>query len=330
MRVFKRVLLAALSACALFAIVALSACGASAAKDVIRIGTMPTEDILPLWVAEQENLFSDAGLDVEIVVFDSASSLSAALTAGEVDMAMTDPMRAAKLAESGTDLSMEWVTLGAEPAQGRFGILVAPDSGFASLSDLKQGSKGVGVASNTVPEYVFDKLCAQEGIDSSSIVTSEVASLPDRFSLVSAGQLDAAALPASLLDLGEAQGMVVLADDTQGQNLSQSVMVARASFVEGDGASELVKIAEIWDEAAQQINADPESYRELLIEKANLNEKVASTYPISQYPSALTADGALAHPAAELIEPVLAWMAQKGYLEGALVYNEDDGTIVSS
>ena len=29
----------------------------------IRIGTLPTEDALPLWVAEQDGLFEKAGLD---------------------------------------------------------------------------------------------------------------------------------------------------------------------------------------------------------------------------------------------------------------------------
>lgn len=37
---------------------------------------MPTEDILPMWVAEQEGLFEKAGVNAEIVVFDSAQGLS--------------------------------------------------------------------------------------------------------------------------------------------------------------------------------------------------------------------------------------------------------------
>lgn len=54
----------------------------------VTIGTMPTEDILPLWIAEQEGLFQEAGVEAEVISFDSAQSLSSAITAGEVDMAM--------------------------------------------------------------------------------------------------------------------------------------------------------------------------------------------------------------------------------------------------
>lgn len=90
----RRLLLVLCSALALVAVLGLGACGTQQETDSIRIGTMPTEDILPMWVAEQEGLFEKAGINAEIVVFDSAQGLSAALTAGEVDIAMTDPMRA--------------------------------------------------------------------------------------------------------------------------------------------------------------------------------------------------------------------------------------------
>ena len=146
------------------------------------------EDICPCGLPSKRVSSSDAGVNAEIVVFDSAQGLSAALTAGEVDIAMTDPMRAVKLCESGTDLSLEWITLGATSEQGRFGVLTSADNGITSLADLANGTKGVGLAANTVPEYVFEQLCVQQGIDPASIPVSEVASLPDRYGLVAAGQ----------------------------------------------------------------------------------------------------------------------------------------------
>lgn len=322
----RRLLLVLCSALALVAVLGLGACGTQQETDSIRIGTMPTEDILPMWVAEQEGLFEKAGINAEIVVFDSAQGLSAALTAGEVDIAMTDPMRAVKLCESGTDLTLEWITLGTTPEQGRFGILTSADSGITSLADLANGTKGVGLAANTVPEYVFEQLCVQQGIDPASIPVSEVASLPDRYGLVAAGQLDAAALPASMLALGEASGLVLLADDTTGENVSQSVMVVRDAYNTGEGAKTLDVVRAVWDEAANLINADSERYRTLLIEKANLNEQVAATYPISEYPMARTANDDPAYPPAELIEPVLSWMSAKGYVTKNVSYDETDGS----
>lgn len=309
--------------------VGLGGCGEKAAA--LRFGTMPTEDSFPMWVAEQEGLFAKAGLDdVEIVTFDSAQALSAALTAGEVDIAMTDPMRAVNLCESGTDVVMEWITLGTEAAQGRFGVLVAGDSGYTSLADIVVDAArhtgeewGVGVGANTVPEYVLDRLCEDEGIDPADLPTVEVASLPDRYGMVASGQLPAAALPASLLAFGEANGLKVLVDDTTGDNISQSVMVARSAYLEDEAGQRAVEqAAEAWDAAVALINDNPDSYRSLLVESANLNEAVAETYPVPTYPEA-----SLGHPVAALITPQIEWMEDKGYLEASATYDEGSGTV---
>lgn len=326
----RRSFLATAAAFAAISAAGLSACSSGKKSNSIRIGTMPTEDILPMWVAEAEGFFKEADVDAKIVVFDSAPNLSAAITAGEVDIAMTDPMRTVKLCESGTDLTMEWVTLGMTPQQGPFGVLTSADSGMNSLADLVAGEKGIGVAANTVPEYVFDRLCEQAGIDPSTIRQEEVPSLPERFNLVSTGKLDAAALPGSMLALGKANGMVILADDTTGDNISQSVMVVRKAYNTGDNAETLKRTRKVWDKAASAINAQPEKYRSLLIEKANLNEKVADTYPISEYPISLTSTGENMYPPAELIDPQIEWMKKKGYSKKNVKYDASNGSITVS
>ena len=298
----------------------------------VRIGTMPTEDFLPMWVAEKEGLFSDAGVDVELITFDSAQTLSSAIAAGEVDMAMVDVMRAAKLDESGTPVVIEWVTLGTESDQGAFGILAPADAPYTTLSEFaaaveagdELASKGIGLAANTVPEYVFEMLAEQEGIDPVVIPTQEVASLPERYSLLASGNLGAAALPASMLDLGVAEGMVLLADDTTGDNISQSVMIARSEFA-ADYQDDVMKVASAWDAAVGLIDEDPGAYIELLAQKANLNGSVVDSYVISEYPLAIEG-GDLARIPAELVDPLIGWMAQKGYLSDDMEYDPGTGT----
>ena len=280
---------------------------------------MPTEDILPLWIAERDGLFAEAGVNAEVISFDSAQSLSAAITAGEVDMAMTDIMRAVKLCESGAPVVLEWVTLGETADQGRFGVLAPSDAPYNTLTEMAAyGASGdapegfgVGVGANTVPEYVFDMLCEEAGLEPGAIPAVEVASLPERYGLVASGNLGGAALPASLLTLGEASGLKLLADDTAGENLSQSVMVARAAFAEEHSAA-VEAVAEAWNAAVALCAENPDAYRELLAEKANINPSIAEGYPISSYPMELH-DGQMQRPALEMVEPVLQWMKQKGY-----------------
>ena len=284
----------------------------------MKIGTMQTEDSLPFWVAERKGLYGEHGAGVEIVTFQSAQELSTAFAAGEIDGAMTDIMVSASLVASGIDLNLEWVTLGATPEQGRFGIQTSPDSGVKSLADL--AGKGIGVGSNTVPEYVMDKLMEAAGVADADIVNEEIKKLPVRYESMANNQVAAAALPGSLLALGEANGMVTLADDTQGVgNVSQSVFAVRSAWLVS-GAKALEGVRAAWNDAVAAIEADPESFRQLLVEKANLPGIVADTYPISSYPEA-------ALPTAEMVNPVLDWMKGKGYLQANVAFDASTGVL---
>lgn len=333
--------LIAVAVVALFASVALTGCSDDATKTTagqqdfspVRIGTMPTEDFLPMWAAEKDGDFEGADVNAELLTFDSAQALSAAIAAGEVDMAMVDIPRSVKLCESGTPVAMEWITLGTDESQGTFGVMAAADAPYSTLKEMqkymetyddKWANGGVGVAANTVPEYVFDMLCNEYEIDPVELNPQEVASLPERYSLMASGNLSAAALPSSLLRLGEASGMKLLAEDAEGVNLSQSVMIATEAFV-ADNEDIVMKVAQAWDAAAESINADPTAYSVLLAEKANLNEAIAQTYPISTYPMALE-NGRFCHPPEDLVELQLIWMAQKGYTTKNVTYDQSTGT----
>lgn len=317
---------AAFVACAAFALAGCAgndsqqdASSDGAKQASIRIGTMQTEDSFPFWVAEQDGLYSANGVsaDVEIVTFQSAQELSTAFAAGEIDAAMTDVQQAAALQLSGVDVQLAWVTLGADASQGRFGIMTCPESGITSLTEL--AGKGIGVGSNTVPEYVMDKLMESAGVPDDQIASEEIKKMPVRYESMVNNQVAAAALPANLLALGEAQGMVLLADDTQGDNISQSVLAVRGGWLEEGGTPTLDIVRDAWNQAVDEINTDPEAYRALLVEKANLPELVADTYAISTYPEA-------ALPTKDMVQPVLDWMLDKGYLVEALTYDEGNGT----
>ncbi|MDO4443274.1 MAG: ABC transporter substrate-binding protein [Slackia sp.] len=293
--------------------------GAQSRPMAMRIGTMQTEDSLPFWVAEQNGSYGDA--QVEIVTFQSAQELLTAFAAGEIDAAMTDVQQAAALQLSGTDVRLGWVTLGADASQGRFGIMTSPESGIESLSEL--AGVGIGVGSNTVPEYVMDKLMEAAGVSADQVVVEEIKKMPVRYESMANNQVAAAALPASLLALGEASGMVLLADDTQGENISQSVLVVRDAWLQDGGASAFDAVRSAWNDAASAIGADPEAYRALLVEKANLPAPVADTYPVSTYPQAEM-------PTEEMVQPVLDWMFEKGYIAQAMTYDANEGTLAAS
>ncbi|MDO9108161.1 MAG: MetQ/NlpA family ABC transporter substrate-binding protein, partial [Coriobacteriia bacterium] len=202
----------------------------------IRIGVLPTEDSLPLWVADKEGLFADAGLDVSFVNFQAAAERDAAFTAGEIDAFMGDIIAAALLEQGGSSVTIGTIMLGATPAEGRFGIAVPADSAYQGLGAL--AGVPVGTSSSTIQEYVLDGLMRQAGVPADKVATEEVKKVPVRFELLMAGKLKAAALPEPFLSLAEAQGAKIIATDTEGENLSQTILGFSDDYLVAPGGIE--------------------------------------------------------------------------------------------
>ncbi|MDO8962915.1 MAG: MetQ/NlpA family ABC transporter substrate-binding protein [Coriobacteriia bacterium] len=280
----------------------------------LRIGTLPTEDTLPLWVAERDDLFKKAGIEVEIISFASAQERDAALTANAIDGFMGDLIAAASLRAGGVPVKVATVMLGATPAEGRFGIAVKPGSKVTSLEGL--ADKPIGTSSGTIQEYVLDQLMIQAGVSPEQIKKEEVKKVPVRFELLMSGKLEAAALPEPFLSLAEKTGAKVVADDAGDSNLSQTVLVFAGAFLdEPAGAAAVTKLLGVWDEAVAVINKDPNAFRALLVEKARLPKPLESTYKVNTYPTAQL-------PKKEQVEDVLDWMKGSGLLTKEVTFRD--------
>ncbi|MBE0476293.1 MAG: ABC transporter substrate-binding protein [Coriobacteriia bacterium] len=294
--------------------------GAAVEPRTVRVGTLPTEDALPLWAAEAEGVFEEVGLpSVEIVTFQSAQERDAALVAGEIDAFMGDMIAAAQLEAGGTPVAVEFVMLGATPEEGRFGILAAPGSEVDGLQDL--AGVPVGTSSGTIQEYVLDGLMRQAGVPAERVVKEEVKKVPVRFELLMNGKLAAAALPEPLLSLGEMQGAKLIADDTSGENLSQTVLVASEAFLRAEGGLEAMELlVRAWDAGAELVNGDPDAWRETLVDKARLPEPLRDTYRVNAYPAAQP-------PTEEQVAAVLEWMRAEGTLKADLTPLDLSGVV---
>ncbi|MCG2807529.1 MAG: MetQ/NlpA family ABC transporter substrate-binding protein [Coriobacteriia bacterium] len=272
----------------------------------IRIGVLPTEDSLPLWVADKEGLFADAGLDVSFVNFQAAAERDAAFTAGEIDAFMGDMIAAALLEQGGSGATIGTIMLGGTPAEGRFGIAVPADSAYQDLSAL--AGVPVGTSSGTIQEYVLDGLMRQAGVPADKVGTEEVKKVPVRFELLMAGKLKAAALPEPFLSLAEAQGAKIIASDTEGENLSQTILGFSDNYLVAPGGIEAMTVLlDVWNEAVTLVNASPDAYRATLVEQARLPEPIKDSYKISVYPMADS-------PSQAQVDAVLAWMDAKKLL----------------
>ncbi|HEY5549191.1 MAG TPA: ABC transporter substrate-binding protein [Coriobacteriia bacterium] len=287
---------------------------AASAPVKIRIGVLPTEDSLPLWVAERDGLFAKAGLDVTMTVFPSAVERDAAMTAGAIDGMMGDLVATALLRDGGVPVKAVMVMLGATAKEGRFGIAVKPGSKATSLKDL--AGVPVGTSSATIQELVLYSLMNSAGVATTDVKKEEVKKVPLRFELLMSGKLEAAALPEPFLSLAEKSGAKVLADDTTGNNISQTVLIFSEKYLNAAGSADAIaKLFGVWDTAVATINADPGSFRPLLVTQARLPAQLADSYAVNTYPKA-------AAPTQDMASVVLYWVDTWGLQKTEFTYED--------
>ena len=286
-----------------------SASSKPATPVTIKVGTLQTDDILPLWVALDKGMMKAQNLDVQVTTFQSAQEQVAAMTAGKIDAMMTDMVVPVQLNAAGTKVKAVTVCQTA-PA----GIIAAKGSGITQLSQL--AGVPAGSASPTAMEYIYDTALKNAGVPADQIKTTEIKKIPVRLQMLGAGQLKAAVLPWTLFTMAQQQGGVPLLDQNQAASLTSTVLVFSQKFLDTkDADATLGTFLSQYDQAVSDINANPDSFRDLLVKEAKLPAAVASTIKVRQYP-------AVGLPDQKQFEDVVSWMQAKGYIKASQSYED--------
>ena len=223
-----KIKLIALLAAAMFL---LSACSSNGEEEKVKIGLLRIDDSIPFFVAQQEGLFNDLGIEVELVSFSSSSDQSLAMEAGELDLAMNDMIVQCLMKKNGTDTKAVALAYGAVPEEGRFLVVAAPNSGINTPQDLS--GKNVGISTNTMMDFLFENFEDIYNLPSEEINKVNMPNLSLRLEAVLSGSdLQAAILPDPLAAYALEKGCSVVIDDTAlGVKLSQSVVLATDEFI---------------------------------------------------------------------------------------------------
>jgi len=286
--------------------------GDEQAPQPITIGLLPIVDSLPFYVAEKNGYFADAGVEVELQLYQSAVLRDTAMQAGEIDGLLGDILAALALKNGGTDVKIVSVSLGATPAEGRFAILAAPGAKISAVDDLKRVE--IALSPNTIIEYVVDRLLTSRGFTPDEIRDLVIPKIPDRYQMLMSGQIQAACLPDPFITLGEFEGAKVIVDDTEGLNLSQTVIVFTADAIANNAAG-ISRLFEAYSRAVEAINADPEAFRPLMVEVARLPEAIQATYVIDHFSPPQV-------PTREQVGAVIEWMEAKNLISPGLTYED--------
>jgi NitT/TauT family transport system substrate-binding protein len=282
----------------------------------LKMALLPVLDVLPFFIAQEQGYFTDEGLSVELIPVSSALEREQLMAASEVDGVLTDVIGPVitNAAESGPTVRIVAMARRAYANAPLFRLLAAPESGVASPADL--AGRAIGISENSVIQYLADRLLAGAGLAVEDIVYESVPAIPTRFNLMMEGQLAASILPDPLAQAAIEAGAIPVIDDTAlpDQEFSQSVLSFR-NVVLVEKAEAVRAFLRAWNRAVEDLNADPNAYRQLWIENTSVPEAVRETYVIPPFPvNAITSEAAW--------NDVAAWLIERGIIETAPAYTD--------
>ena len=274
----------------------------------LKIALLPILDTFPFYVAQERGYFERYGVTVTAMPVGSGLERDQLMQAGAIDGMLNEMATTANFNREQTRVQIVATARRAYPHYPLFRILSAPGSGLSSPADLK--GIPIGISKNTIIEYVTDRLLAAEGLPADQIVKESVPAIPERYQLLLQGQLKAATLPDPLAKSALEAGAGSVVDDSNYPLYSISVLSFNIEALKTK--ADLVRhFLKAWNQAAYDINADPEFYRQLLLQKIRVPKNIQQTYRIPPFPVREV-------PGAESWTDVMNWMVSKGLLKAPI------------
>lgn len=278
----------------------------------LKIAVIPVLETLPLYIAQNEGLFEERGLQVEFIPAASAPVRDQLIASGEADGMINEVLTTMLNNRDQVQVQIVRYARTATSEAPLFRILASANSGITDT----QGLKGVeiGVSQGTVIEYLTDRLLQAEGLSSDEIKTIAVPGITDRMTLLESGELSAAMLPDPLSSLAILQGATVALDDTSHPEYSFSTITFRKVVIDQHPQAIRHFLAAM-EEAVGMINADPAGWDALLSEQNLVPPPLLGTFKLPKFAIAGV-------PSEAQWNDVLAWAKEKGLLSNDLPYAE--------
>jgi ABC-type nitrate/sulfonate/bicarbonate transport system substrate-binding protein len=175
------------------AALALSACGGGAsagsgdeATEELQLGYFPLVHTSTAVNADESGIFTDNGLDVELVPTQGGAAAIPALVSGSVDLTYTNYTSALLAVEQGLPIRL---VAGNDVGKADHGIFVAKDSGIETVADLKGKTFAVDNLQN-IGTVAINSLLENAGMQTSDVKLVEMP-YPDMQAALERGTVDA-------------------------------------------------------------------------------------------------------------------------------------------
>jgi len=277
----------------------------------VRFGALPVLQALPLYVAQEKGLFSKAGVDVDLVPFNTAAEKDIALASGNIDGCFADLVTPSVLIGNGRDVRIVATNYDTRSDRRMFAVLGRPAGKYRNPGDL--AGVPIAVSSNSVIHYVTERLLTAGGVAEDKVASVEAKNIGMRMQMLISGQVEAATLPEPLVTAAVNLGATLVADDS-GIGESQTVLVFSGQFLKQHADVVKAFLRAVAD-ASRLVNEQPDSVRPVMVEHVRLPEGLRATYPVPHFPD-------LRAPDKECVTTVAQWLKKRGVITPMLTYEQ--------
>lgn len=251
----------------------------------VKIANLPVVHGLPLYVALEKGYFKDAGLDVEVIKYEAPNQIIDAIMTGQVDF--TSPSGALGITgianyKNPGKLKVYAISGGTLGNSG-ISFVVPLDSKLESLSDLK--GKRLGILAGTIQwQTIAREIMIQNGLDIDKDLTIVELAPGLQAQAVASGQVDAllAIEPIPTITIAKSIAKTWITDPTLkyiGDPSWLGAGIINTQFAEKNPKT-TSKIIEIISKTVDEINKNPDQYRQYLKGNTPLTDELIDKVPL--------------------------------------------------
>jgi NitT/TauT family transport system substrate-binding protein len=257
----------------------------------LTVGTIPTVDSAPLWLAVEQGIFEDHGLDVTVHVAEGGAAVIPAVVSGDDQFGYSNVISSLVAFDSGLPITLvqDCCAAADTPELDTSRILVLPDGGITDAAGLAGANIAVNSLQN-IGEVTIRMALEKRGVDASGITFTQLP-FSDMNDALERGDVDAiwqvAPNVATAVDRGfvpvlspfvEAEAGGVLGHYLTSQQFAQSNPDTVAAF------------ADAMAEANEFAGENPDLARAAIVSNLQFDEAVVAASNLPVYPSGVTED----------------------------------------
>ncbi len=242
----------------------------------LKIGTLPTMDCLPLYVAEQTGLYKKLDVDVRLKAFSSQIDCDAALVKGRIEGGVTDLVRSRRMMQRGTALQYFTAT------NAYWQLISNRKSRITNLKQLEE--KMVAMARFSATDMLTDLAVDSAKLKSESVFRVQINDPNIRLLMLHNNELDAMCLTEPQATTARLYKNPVLMD-SQKRDLKMGVVCFRSNDMKDKRrAEQLRRFTKAYNMACDSIRIHGIShYAQVIKDYTHTDERTLQALPSLTY-----------------------------------------------